>query len=254
MVPIGLIAAMTEECRPLLRRVQGWEACRLGLFKGYRFRLDGRDCLLVQSGIGLKHAGDAARALLTAASPQLLVSFGVAGAVKDGLNIGDVVSVRSASLLEQGLPGPLVRLAILSDSARGAVAEALTRRRARLVWGTALTTHGSQIVQMEPPEMENPVLEMETAAIVQAAAEYDVPLIALRGVSDNPREPLPIAPHAVMDENNHLRVGKLIGVLARHPEILFQFSRLRRNTVMAAENVAIAVIAALSNNIGPHKG
>jgi adenosylhomocysteine nucleosidase len=247
LVTIGLIAAMTEECRPLLRRVQGWEVCRLGLFSGYRFRIDGRDCLLVQSGIGLNHAGDAARALLAATRPQLLVSFGVAGAVKDDLHIGDVVSVRSASLLELGIPGPLARLAILSDSAQGAVAGALTRRGARLVRGTALTTRGSQIVHLESPEMENPVLEMETAAIAQAAAEYGVPLMALRGVSDNPREPLPIDPDVLIDENNHLRVGKLIRVLARHPEILFQVRRLRRNTAMAAENVAIAVIVALTN-------
>jgi len=52
--------------------------CHLGSFTGYRFRLDGRDCLLVQSGMGLKRAGEVAHALLAAASPQVLVSFGVA--------------------------------------------------------------------------------------------------------------------------------------------------------------------------------
>lgn len=248
MVPIGLIVAMTEECHPLLRRVKGWEVCRIGYFNGYRFWLDGRDCLLVQSGIGLKRAGDAARALMAVASPQLLVSFGVAGAVKDGLNIGDVVSVRSAVLLEQGIPGPRMHLATLSSSAQRTVTEALKPHRARLVLGTALTTRGSQIVQLDPSEMENPVLEMETTAIAQAAAEYVVPLIALRGVSDNPKEPLPIDPDAVMDENYRLRVGKLIQIIIRHPEIAFQFNRLRRNTAIAAENVAIAVIAALSND------
>ena len=238
---------MSEECRPLLRRVQAWEACRVGQLKGYRFRLDDRDCLLVQSGIGMRRAGEAAGALLARASPQLLVSFGVAGAVKDGLQIGDVVAVRRAILLEQGISGPIMHLATLSGPAQAAVAEALQPGGARLVWGTALTTRGSQIVQVEPPELENPVLEMETAAIAQAAAQYNVPLMALRGVSDNPRQPLPIHPDAVMDENYQLRVGKLIRILVRHPETVLQFSRMRRNTAMAAENAAMAVIAALSN-------
>jgi adenosylhomocysteine nucleosidase len=245
---------MTEECRPILRRVQGWKMCRLGRFPGYRFRLDGRDCLLVQSGIGLKRAGDAARALLAAASPKLLVSFGVAGAVKDGLNIGDVVFVRSVSLLEKGILGLTMHLTTFPDSAQEAIAEALERGGARLVWGTALTTRGSQFVHLESPETENPVIEMETAAIAQAAVDYEVPLLGLRGVSDNPREPLPIDPDAVMNENYQLRVGKLIQVLARHPGIAFQFSRLHRNTAIAAENAAIAVITALNNNIGPRKG
>jgi adenosylhomocysteine nucleosidase len=248
MEPIGLIVAMTEECHSLLRRVQGWEKCYLGLLRGYRFRLGDRDCLLIQSGIGLKRAGDAARALIEKASPQLLISFGVAGAVEDGLNIGDVVSVRSAALLEQGIPGLPVSLATLSDPAHRAIGDVLQRRGARLVFGTALTTRGSQIVRKEPSEMENPVLEMETFAIARAAAEYGVPLMALRGVSDNPKEPLPIDPDVVMDENSRLRLGKLIGVLLRHPKITLQFSRLRRNTAVAAENAAIAVIAALNND------
>jgi len=42
---------------------------------------------------------------LAALHPQLLVSFGVAGAVKNDLHIGDVVSVHSATLLEHGVPG-----------------------------------------------------------------------------------------------------------------------------------------------------
>ncbi len=254
MALIGLIAAMAEECRPLLRRVQSWEECHLDRFKGYRFRLEGRDYLLIQSGIGLERAGDAARALLTSANLQLLVSFGVAGAVKDGLNIGDVVSVRSVRLLEQGIPGPPERLAILSDSAQATIAWALARRGARLVMGTALTTPGSQIVHLEPPEIEYPLLEMETFTIAQAAAQYGVPLMALRGVSDNPRQPLPIDPEAVMDVNYQLQIGKLIRVLARRPAILLQFIRLRRNTALAAENAALAVISALGNNIGLQKG
>lgn len=237
---------MPEECRPLLRRVQGWEKCYLGQFTAYRFRLSGRDCLLVQSGIGMKRAADAARALLAAESPQLLVSFGVAGAVREGLPIGAVVSVGGVILLERGIARPLMHLATLSAPARQAAAEALRAHDAQLVWGTAFTTHGSQVVEGEMSEMENPLLEMETAAIFQAAAETKIPLIGLRGISDNPDQPLPIDPAAVMDEDYHLRVGKLIGLLARHPAILFQAGRMRRNTAMAAENTAIAVISALS--------
>lgn len=247
MVPIGLIVAMPEEVRPLLRRVPGWQACRVGRFTGYRFRLGERDCLLVRSGIGLQRAGEAARALLAEARPSLLVSFGVAGAVHDGLQVGDVVAIGSASLLDgRGRPGRVVDLARWSGTAQAAAAKALAGGGARLVWGTALTTSGAQAVQEEGLAMENPLLEMETAAIAQAAAEYGVPLMGLRGVSDNPKEPLPIDPGAVLDEDGRLRVGRLIGILTRHPEIVLRLGRLRRNTALAAENAAAAVVAALS--------
>ncbi len=245
--PTGLIAAMNEECRPLLRGVQGWEKCRVGAFPGFRFRLAGRDCLLVQSGIGQERAGEATRALVAALHPGLLVSFGVAGAVQDGLQIGDVVSVGGVRRLERGIPGPVTSLATLSGVAQAAVDKVLQAAGRRLVLGSALTTRGSQVIKSDLSAMENPVLEMETAAVAQAAVELGVPLIGLRGISDHPEEPLPVDPDAVMDENYHLRVGKLVGVLLRRPGIILQANRMRRNTGLGAENAARAVIAVIEN-------
>jgi adenosylhomocysteine nucleosidase len=245
--PIGMIAAMNEECRPLLRRVQGWEKCRVGAFPGFRFRLAGRDCLLVQSGIGQERAGAATRALVAALLPRRLISFGVAGAVQAGLQIGDVVSVRRVMLLERGIPGPVAPLAVLSGAAQAAVDEVLQAAGRRFIMGSALTTRGSQVIKSDLSAMENPVLEMETAAVARAAVENGVPLIGLRGISDNPEEPLPVDPDAVMDENYHLQAGRLLRALIRRPGIILQANRMRCNTAMAAENVARAVIAAIEN-------
>ncbi len=237
---------MAEECRSLLRLVQGIEACRLDNFSGYRFKLGARDCLLVQSGIGMKRAEDAARALLVAAGPQLLISFGIAGAVENDLQIGDVVAIRSVLQLDPRIPGLPVRLAAFSNETQAAIIETLKPRRARLVWGSAFTTRGSQVVKVNLAEVENPVLEMETAAIAQVAAQHGVPLLALRAISDNPAEPLPINPDAVMDANYRLQIAKMIRILILHPKILLRVGRMQRNSALAAENAALAVKAALS--------
>ncbi len=241
-----MIAAMAEECRPLLQLVQNVEAYRQGIFPGYRFKLGGRDCLLVQSGIGMKRAADAARTLMAETNPRMLVSFGIAGAVENDLQIGDVVAVRSVLLLEGGKQGQPARLAAFSEEVQEAITRALQPRRVRLVWGTALTTRGSQAIQLDLPEMENPVLEMETAAIAQVTAQHSVPLLALRAISDNPAQPLPINPDAVMDENYRLQIGKMIRILILHPKILLRVSQMQRNSALAAENAALAVRAALN--------
>ncbi len=237
---------MVEECRPLLRRVQGVEAFRLGNFPGYRFKFGNWDCLLVQSGIGMKRTEDAARALLAVAKSRLLVSFGIAGAVDNELQIGDVVAIRSVLLLNAGIPGLPVGLATFSNEAQEAITEALRPHRARLIWGSALTTRGSQVIKAELPEIENPVLEMETAAIAKAAAQSGVPLLALRAISDNPAEPLPVNPNDVMDEDYRLQIGKMVRILILHPKILLRAGRMQRNSALAAENAALAVMAALS--------
>lgn len=245
MKTIGLIAAMKEECQPLLRRVGQHQSCRMGRFPAWRFQLGERDCLLVQSGMGLKHASAAAHALLAEASPQVMVSFGVAGAAREGPRIGDVVALGSVALLAAGTAGPPLPLTRWSAEAQQAITAALQPRGASFWWGTALTTPGSQLVGPQADGLENPLLEMETAAIAQACAETGVPLMVLRGVSDNPAEPLPLDLGSVVDENARLRPARLLAALARRPTIVFKVRRLYRNIALAAENTALALLAAL---------
>ncbi len=235
---------MPEESGALLQRVLGWEACRLGAFRGFRFRIGGQDCLLIESGIGQLRAGEAIRVLL-AEGPHMLVSFGVAGAVRSDLQIGDVVAARYTCRLEQGTAGPLTPLFELPGEARRAAEQALQAHSARLLDGCAVTTRGEQTILQGAAGLDNPVLDMETAGIAAAAAQADVPLLALRGISDNPQEPIPLDPGAVLDAEYHLRIGKLLWVLLRRPQILLQFRRFRRNTTLAADHAALAVLAVI---------
>jgi adenosylhomocysteine nucleosidase len=246
MNTIGMIAAMPQESGALLRRIGEWERTMFGPFRGYRFQLFDRNCLLVQSGMGIRRAMDATRALLAATSPQFLVSFGVAGAVNDDLQIGDVVVASHTCLLDKGIPSQFQRLAPLSDAAQQAAAQALQRRGARLFSGTAITTRESQVVQLQPERMAYSILEMETAGIAQVAIEQGIPLLALRAVSDGPQAPIPFDLEAVTDEDSNLQIGKLIKTALRHPRIILQSIRLSQNVERAAKNAAIALVAVLS--------
>lgn len=237
---------MSQERDAVLRLIKGWKRTTLGPFICNRFRLLDRNCLLVTSGMGLKRAAQAARALIKAANPQLLVSVGVAGAVNADLEIGDVVAARNTCLLDKGTPGPFQPLAHLSDAAWQAAVQALQPRRARLFPGIAVTTRGSQYIQTQSGEMVNPVLEMETMGIAQIAAEYGILLLSLRAISDGPRAPIPFNLEALMDEEYSLRMGEIIKAILAHPQMLPQFVRMGRNTTRAAETAAIALIAILS--------
>jgi adenosylhomocysteine nucleosidase len=244
---IGLIAATPQESRALLQQLLIWEVNRLGAFPGFCFRLGEQDCLLVESGVGLERAGEATRALL-AQGPEMLIAFGVAGAAQAGLEIGDVVVARHTCQLEQGAVGPMTPLADLTDEARRTVETVLqahAARGARLVDGVAVTTRGEQVILTRPDELQNPVLEMETYAIATAAAQAGIPLLVLRGISDNPDEPIPINPAAVLDEEYHFKIGKLLATLLRRPYILPELRRFQRNTILAAEHTALAVLAVL---------
>lgn len=245
METIGIIAAISQETEALLQRIGPYERVSIGPLRAYRFRLLERDCLLVESGMGIKRAANATRALLAVAKPQFIVSFGVAGAVEDDLQIGDVVLAYKTCILDQGIPSQFHHLASFSDAARQTAAQALEVRGTRLYSGTAITTRGSQIVLRKAEAIEHPVLEMETVGIVQVAEEKGIPLLSVRAISDCPSEPIPFDLDATIDEDGNLRLGKMISMVIRQPKILFQSRQLIRNVKMAADNAAIALIAAL---------
>jgi adenosylhomocysteine nucleosidase len=246
METIGLIAAMTQESEAMLRHTQGWKRSALGPLRGRSFELSGQTCLLVTSGMGVRRAGEAARNLLDKSSPRLLISFGIAGAVEAELEIGDVVVAEAFCRLEQGIPGPLLPLACWPEAALEAASRALTQRGAHLFTGTAVTTGGSQVTQDQLGEMPHPILEMETAGIAQVAAEKGIPLLSLRAISDGPCAPIPVDLGEMMDEDANLRAGRMLKAVIRHPGVVLQARQMLRNTNLAADNAAIALVAALS--------
>jgi adenosylhomocysteine nucleosidase len=249
METIGIIAAISQETEALLQRIEQWERVPFGPLRAYRFRILERNCLLIESGMGVKRAAFATHALLAVANPQFLVSFGVAGAVKDDLQIGDVVLAENTCLWDKGDPSPFHRLASFSDTARNAAAQVLKPRGARLFSGTAITTGGSQIVVAQSERIDHPVLEMETVGIARVAEEKGLPLLSLRAISDCPREPIPFDLGMILDEDANLHLGKLIQLVIGQPKILIQSMKLSRNVKTAADNAAMALIAALRQPI-----
>jgi len=87
-------AAMEQESQALRRLMQGWKRIQVGKYRGFQLELSDQTWVLVTSGMGLRRAREAAQTLVEAVSPQMLVSFGIAGAVETTLNIGDVIQLR----------------------------------------------------------------------------------------------------------------------------------------------------------------
>jgi adenosylhomocysteine nucleosidase len=247
METIGLIAAMTQESDALLRLIRGWKRIASGPFRGHRFELSGRTCVLATSGMGARRAREVTRCLVERSKPKLLISFGIAGAIEPDLEIGDVVAPDAFCQLSLEGPGPLQPLGTWPAGTREAMVKALDARGARLYPGTAITTGGSQFEHYKPGEMSHPILEMETAGIAQVAAEKGIPLLSLRAISDGPLAPIPIDLGEMMDEDANLQFGRMLKAFVRHPGILLQSRQMMRNSKIAADNAAIALVAALES-------
>jgi len=246
MNTIGLLAAMSLESEALLRCIKKWERITIGSFRAGRFWLLDRECLFVTTGMGHKRATEGTKALLAETHPDLLVSFGIAGAVFDDLDIGDVVIAgKSYSLVEDRL-GQAQPLATLSSATWNAVTQILQAEGVRMVAGTAITTRGSQVVPQSLKKVPHPILEMETSGIAQVAADAGIPLLSIRSISDGPKAPIPVDLEAVIDDEYNFRIAKLLFELIRKPRIILQSREMLNNSRKAADRAARALFTILS--------
>ena len=89
MTTIALIAALPEEINPFLARVGTSRKDRIAGFPLYHCRIGDRELILLQSGMGPKNAESATRALLDTTTPDLIINFGLGGAVAPGPRIAE---------------------------------------------------------------------------------------------------------------------------------------------------------------------
>ena len=248
---IGLIAAMTDETRPLLRRAGPAQRERLDGLPCYRFSLAGRTCCLIESGMGPRRAAIATRALLEATSPRFLLNFGFGGAVRNGPDIGDVVVAQRLLLQNAGL---LTEETGVDTELTEKILSLLTspddRRRFPVFGGSFITTDGivakTEVTDRLPAGLPHPILEMETSAVAGVAIKAGTPFAALRAISDVASEELGFAITDFTDTDLNLRLHRILLTVVKRPWIVPQLFRLAKDTKRAGENLAIAVETVVS--------
>ncbi len=162
-------------------------------------RLEGREVVIARCGIGKVAAAVTAEAMLLLYKPTLLLNTGVAGALSEGLSIGDLVI--SSCALEYDMDtsplgdpvGLLSGINVIRLPADGAAIACL--REAAAVGGCAVhigtVASGDRFVASSEEKArilshfpDATVCEMEGASIAHTAYLNGVPFVILRAVSD----------------------------------------------------------------------
>lgn len=197
---LGIIGAMEEEVAKLkecMEEVTVMEKAGMEFYKG---KLCKKEAVVVQSGIGKVNAAVCAQILVDDFAVSALINTGIAGSLKNDINIGDIVL--SSDVLHHdvdavsfGYPlGQVPRMKVLSFEADPSLldlAEASCKKvnpevgvfRGRIVSGDQF------ISSREKKEwiLENfngYCTEMEGAAIAHTAYLNGIPFIIIRAISD----------------------------------------------------------------------
>lgn len=225
----GVVAALAAEARALGPAARG--GARPVLANG---------TLVAVSGIGCEAAGCAARDLIEAGA-RALVSWGMAGALDPKLAAGTVC-----------LPDEI----IASDGTRFGTARHWREPLAALVAadrpviGGRLLTRGQPIDTVVAKDVAYratgaAAVDMESAAVAQAAAAHGLPFIAVRVIVDTARDTLPRAVVAA-SRAGQVQIWRLIlGLLISPADIapLVRLAQRYRIAIRSLEAVAGALAA-----------
>ena len=228
---IGIITAMPEEARAILKNAEGLQKSQHGQRSVFSCRIAGHDITLVEAGMGMLNAGWAATELAVQ-SPDLIISAGFGGGVLPGLNVGDVV-VAEQVLHWTG-----------SDFERVATEMYAPGNISLPVRGCFITSDGilnkNDLLGLLPSGANRPVVEMESAAVARVAVEHNIPFMGIRAISDPWNEELGFSIQDFCDEQLRVRPIKVLATILRRPIIIPQLIRLARNSRVAARSLTLA--------------
>jgi len=215
--PTAIVSALHEELAAVLHLMPDEQQQTVGGRTFWRGHLHGHDVVAVLSGIGKVAAASTATALIERFGVQRIVFTGVAGGLRPGVNVGDVVVARqflqhdmdaSPLFARHEVPGygrstfdadaalttQLIRAsegvlqslpAQLPEPVRSAFKlHAPQCHQGLLISGDRFvsTTAESETLRQELPDAL--AVEMEGAAFAQVCHDYRVPLAVVRTISD----------------------------------------------------------------------
>ena len=197
---IGIIGAMEEEVVLLKEKMEIEVVVKKASMEFYQGHLNGREVVVVRSGIGKVNAGMCAQILVDVFNVSHLINTGIAGSLKAEINIGDIVV--STDLVHHDMDAvnfgyPLgqipqmdtfsfkadERLVELAEKACHEVNPEIQVFRGRIVSGDQFVADKA-VKNRITGNFQGYCTEMEGAAIAQAAYLNDVPFVVLRAISD----------------------------------------------------------------------
>lgn len=201
MKRIGLIGAMDVEVEIIQREM---EILRREVRAGLTFCVgtwQGREIVVVRSGIGKVNAALCAQILADLYDVGLLINTGVAGGLAQGLHVGDLVVSSGAvqhdlDVTALGDPvGQVPNMDVLVFPADERLVKLAEETAAEVLPGVGMVPgivcSGDQFIadaekkQWLVETFDGACAEMEGAAVAHAAYVNGLPYLVLRGISDN---------------------------------------------------------------------
>ena len=204
------------------------EAGRRRDFDLYRANTCSNEVTVLLTGMGGENASNAMQTI-PLEMQDVCIATGLAGALDPSLKPGTIVAGRRCEALSK----------VLKTASDAGLLDLAVAAGARAV-NVFLTSEAILATAIEKQSLSasGSVVEMESAHILAAASRRQVPVVAVRAISDGADEDLPVDFRQIADSRGHVRVGGLLKELALHPHRLPLLVRFGRQSRAAAVSLA----------------
>lgn len=200
MNKIGIIGAMDEEVSILKEKLKSASVEKFASMEFYQGKLEGKDVVIVRSGIGKVNAAVCTQVLICKYGVECVINTGVAGSLRNEINIGDIVLSKDALNHDMDVtgfgyePGMIPRMDVsifkadekllnLAKSVNEEVNKDINTYIGRVVSGDQFVSDGEK-KKFLVDQFQGYCTEMEGAAIAQAAYLNQIPYLVIRAISD----------------------------------------------------------------------
>jgi adenosylhomocysteine nucleosidase len=242
---LTLLGAFGQEIAGLRRKMAVAEVIAGPGYRAYRGKLEGRDCLLVRTGMGKEGAESATQLVLQRYPVTAMISLGFAGALSPELTIGDVVVSSTMHCASGPEKGDGETETYDADASLLALAsEAAGERGPHFRLGSGVTVRqlasSTQKTQALGIGLRADVVDMESYWIARIASARRVPFIAVRSVSDTTEQGVQPFDRILTSDGRLLWKRAAVAFLL-HPWNLINVFTLFRNTRHAERNLTAFV-------------
>jgi adenosylhomocysteine/aminodeoxyfutalosine nucleosidase len=198
MSKIAIMGAMPEEIEPIIDKLDNVETTVYGANKYYEGSYNGQEVVVAYSKIGKVFATLTATVLIEKFGCDRLLFSGVAGAINDELNIGDLIIAKSLCQHDLDITAfghpfgyvPEGDVFIDTDQTLRDIAQDVAKQKGLTLKEGVIAT-GDQFVASEERKnwigttFDADALEMEGASVAVVCNALNIPFFILRAISDS---------------------------------------------------------------------
>lgn len=243
---IAVLCAIRQEISPLVACMNVHKKFDIDEVLFFQGHLNGLPLALVQGGVGRKNAVKATNCLLKSIKVDLLISAGVAGGIRHGLKVGDLVVAESVGHSNQSdFDGEELQLEsdfVCQKEVVRLARQLSNRLGTKCHFGNLLTvdkviSHAS--TKKRIGEQNSFVaVEMESAAVAEIAYRKGVEFAAIRSISDDIDDNLHLDYDSIMSDEGKVKVTSVALEVMKNPKKLALLRRLNKQTKIAAKSLA----------------